>query len=206
MNIFLLGGTGRTGRLVLDQALLRGHGMTAITRSPGTIHSSGPAHIVVGDPLRVDVIAPLVANHDVVISCLGQRSSQDASLLRDSAAAMVEAMHLARVRHYIVVSQGLLFPSRNPIIAILRLMLARHVEDSTAMEALVRASDLDWTIVRPPRLKDSGSSGGYRIARSEAPHGSWSIPYADLATFLLDEAENGNHKREIVGITSAQTR
>ena len=69
--------------------------------------------------------------------------------------------------------------------------------------ALIRASDLDWTIVRPPRLKEGPSSGGYRIERGAAPRGSWAVQYADLATFLLDEAENGNHKKEIVGITSA---
>lgn len=203
MNIFVLGGSGRTGRLVLDQALSRGHGVTAIARTQGTIRPSGSARIIVGVPLRVVVLAPLLANQDVVISCLGQRSSQDADLLRDAAAVTVEAMSLAHVRRYLVVSQGLLFPSRNPIIAILRLMLARHVEDSTAMEALIRASDLDWTIVRPPRLKKGASSGGYRIERGAAPRGSWAMQYADLATFLLDEAENGNHKKDIVGVTSA---
>jgi putative NADH-flavin reductase len=203
MNIFLLGATGRTGRLVMDQALSRNHGVTAIIRKPGTIRSRGCSSIIVGDPLSPDVLAPALANQDAVISCLGQRSRQDANLLRDAAAAIVEAMGRARVRRYIVVSQGLLFRNRNPIIALLRLLLTRYVADSAAMEWLVRASDLDWTIVRPPMLKEGQSSRGYRIQSGAAPHGAWAMQRTDLASFLLEEAENGKHKKEIVGITSA---
>jgi putative NADH-flavin reductase len=123
--------------------------------------------------------------------------------LRDAAAAILEAMAGTRGRRYIVVSQGLLFPSRNPIIALLRLMLARHVADSSAMEGLVRASDVDWTIVRPPMLKEGAKPRGYRIQSGAAPRGAWAMQRTDLATFLLDEAEKAKHKREIVGITSA---
>jgi putative NADH-flavin reductase len=102
-----------------------------------------------------------------------------------------------------VVSQGLLFPSWNPIIPLLRLILARHVADSLGMEQLVRASDVDWTIVRPPRLKEAGRPRGYRVQLGALPTGAWAMQQADLAAFLLDEAERQQHKRKIVGITSA---
>lgn len=149
------------------------------------------------------VLVQALADQDAVISCLGQRSGGDGNLLRVAAAAMLEAMARARVRRCIVVSQGLLFPSRNPIVALLRLILARHVADSAAMERLVDASDLDWTIVRPPKLNEGKSPRGYRIAVDAAPRGAWAMQYDDLATFLLDEAENGTHGRQIVGIVSA---
>src|SRR5262245_45079360 len=58
------------------------------------------------------------------------------------------------MRRCVVVSQGLLFPSRNPMIGLLRMMLARHVADSTAMERVLQESSIDWTIARPPYLKD----------------------------------------------------
>jgi len=115
---------------------------------------------------------------------------------------MLEAMARARVRRCVVVSQGLLFPSRNPIIA-LRLILARHLADSAAMERLVSASDLDWTIVRPLKLDEGKDIRGYRIQSDTAPRGAWTMQYNDLAAFLLDEAEKGMHKKQIVGITSA---
>ncbi|MGI8554629.1 MAG: NAD(P)-dependent oxidoreductase [Dehalococcoidia bacterium] len=203
MNLFLIGATGKTGHLVLEQALSRGHTVTAIIRKQGSLRSNERLQVVVGDPLRANVLAPLLANQDVVISCLGQRSRQDANLLRDAAAAVLEAMRRTNVRRYLVVSQGLLFPSRNPIVAILRLILARFVADSKAMERLVRTSDIDWTIVRPPRLKEGGAPRGYRVQPGAQPGGALAMQRADLAAFLLDEAEREDHRRKIVGITSA---
>src|SRR5262249_51793248 len=157
-----------------------------IVRKPEPPQAHGRSQIIVGDPLRPEVLAPALVEHDVVISCLGRRLGQDETLLRDAAVAVLEAMVRADVRRYLVVSQGLLFPERNPIFALLRLILARSVADSAAMERLVRTSDIDWTIVRPPRLKSSGQPRGYRIRPGARPHGAWSMQRADLASFLLD--------------------
>jgi putative NADH-flavin reductase len=107
------------------------------------------------------------------------------------------------VRRYLVVSQGLLFPSKNPFIALLRMILGRQVADSAAMEQLICASDLAWTIVRPPNLSEGGKTLGYRVKVGAAPEDSWAMQYADLAQFLLDEAEQGRYLRTIVGVTSA---
>jgi len=200
MNLFLIGANGRTGRLVLDRALIRGHNVTAFVRKRDAIAVRDNLRIVVGDPLSAEDLAPALANHDAVISCLGQRSRQDAFLLRNAAAAALEAMAGADVHRYLVVSQGLLFPSRNPVIGLLRLILARLVADSSAMEALVRAGSVDWTIVRPPRLQDGGSARGYRALPGELPAGAWAMQRADLAIFLVDEAERWEHGKEIVGI------
>ncbi len=201
-KLFILGATGRTGRHVVDQALSRGHAVTALVRRPEKVQGRENLQAKVGDPRRADDLAAGLAGHDAVISCLGQRSRGDASLLRDAAGAMLDAMDRAGVRRCLVVSQGLLFPGRNPIIQILKLMLARHVADSAAMERLVRASDVEWTIARPPRLLDGGARQGYRIEVGAQPKGAWSMQRADLAAYLLDEIESRNHLRAVVGVTS----
>jgi putative NADH-flavin reductase len=203
MKLFLVGATGRTGQLVAEQAVARGHAVTAIIRPSAVRRASKGLELVVGDPLRADDLAPAVAGHDAVVSCLGQGSRADASLLRDGARAMLQAMRRSGVRRYLVVSQGLLFASANPVIKLLRWILARHVADSTAMEDLVRKSDVGWTIVRPPRLTDGGAHRGYRLQVGALPRGAWSMRRADLATYLIDEAESGAHAGAIVGVTSA---
>lgn len=202
MNLVVLGATGRTGRCVVEQALVRGHAVTAIVRAAGGLPSRERLTTVVADPLRADLVAPALANQDVVISCLGQSSRTDAHLLRNAASATLKAMARTGVQRYLVVSQGLLFPSRNPIILLLRLILARHVADSAAMERLVSASSIEWTIVRPPRLLEGGGLRGYRLQPGAQPKGSWSMQRTDLAAYLLDEAERREHARTIVGITS----
>ena len=70
------------------------------------------------------------------------------------------------------------------------------------MEDLVQASDVDWTIVRPPRLRDGGALRGYRLQVGARPTGAWAMQRADLAVFLVDEAENAEHLKTIVGVTS----
>lgn len=203
MNFLVVGATGRTGRLVVEQAIARGHQLTAIVRKPFGLNTHDRLKIVIGDPLRVaDLTA--VAGHDAVISCLGQRSPRNPRVLQDAAAAMIEAMSRSDVRRYLVISQGLLFPSRNPIISVLRKILARHVADSVAMERLIQTSDLDWTIVRPPRLQSGGRQAGYRTSIGKRPNGPSAMQRTDLAAFLLDEAQEAGDFRTVVGITSAR--
>ncbi|HJZ75962.1 MAG TPA: NAD(P)H-binding protein [Vicinamibacterales bacterium] len=183
-NLFALGATGRTGRHVTDQAIARGHRVTAMVRRPQSLNPHARLNIVIGDPLNADDLAKTLPGHHAVISCLGQRSSTDATLLQDAAKALVRAMGRTAMRRCVVLSQGLLFPSRNPMIGLFRMMLARHVADSTAMERVLQESSIDWTIVRPPYLKDGGTKRGYRAEVGVAPAGAWSMQRCDLATFF----------------------
>lgn len=203
MKLFIVGATGRTGRLVIEQAISRGHTITAIVRRPGMLHAHERVQIVVGDPLRCSILAPALVGHDAVISCIGQRAQQDANLLTRAATSILKAMSESQVRRCLVVSQGLLFPSWNPIVMFLRLALKRNVADSAAMEHVICASKTDWTIVRPPRLLEGGIPRGYRVDRLPFQGSSWAMQRADVAAFLLDEVEKAGHVREIVGLTSA---
>jgi putative NADH-flavin reductase len=207
MKLIVLGATGRTGKLVAEQALSRGHAVTAVVRASSAsdltaLHSNRGLQVGVGDPRACEPLTPIFVGHDAVISCLGQRSRQDGSLLRDSAIAVLAAMATAGVRRYLVVSQGLLFPSWNPLIVLLRAILARHVADSMAMERLIESSGTDWTIVRPPRLVDAVGPLGYRARAGALPDGAWTMRYADLAAFLLDAAQNDEHLKTVVGVAS----
>jgi putative NADH-flavin reductase len=199
IRLFVIGATGRTGRLLLEQALGRGHRVTAFARNPSSLQPTANLEIVVGDVRSPDQLAGALPGHDVAVSILGHTSAGDATILRDGAEAMLAALQRAEVSRAIVVSQGLAFPSRNPIVLLIRLLLARTLADSMAMENLVRSAAIDWTIVRPPMLKSGGAARGYRVHPNE-PGSRWSMQRADLATFLLDEAERGDHRRTIVGV------
>jgi len=203
MRLFVLGATGRTGRRVIEEALARGHIATAVVRKSGSVKPRPNLRIAVADPTSAGDLARVLPGHDAVISCIGQRSGADAGILERVAAAMLEAMPRSGVRRCLVVSQGLLFPSRNPAVALFRFLLRRHVADSEAMERLVEASDSDWTIVRPPRLLEGGVPHGYRAQAGGLPAGAWSIQYADLAKFLVDAAESREYLNNIVGVGSA---
>jgi putative NADH-flavin reductase len=114
-------------------------------------------------------------------------------------------MHAAGVRRLLIISVAVLFENQGVASWILRNTLLRNVaEDAGEMERIVTASDLDWTIVRPPRLTNGPLTGRYRIEDDCMPRGGSSVSRADVADFLLDELELGAHVRRMVGMARAK--
>jgi putative NADH-flavin reductase len=152
-----------------------------------------------------DDLLAVLPGHDAVISCLGNATAPaDRRLVTESASAMLTAMNTLNIRRYVVQSGALLFPSMNPVIWALQLGMASKLADARAMEHVVRASDADWTIVRPPQLKHGVDADGYRAQAGARPTRKWSsMKFTDLADFLLDAVERGQFIRQIVGVASA---
>ncbi len=203
MRLYVIGGSGRTGHHLVDQALARGHEVTALVRRENSLQPKPQLQLILGDASSPEDVAAFLDGHDAVLSCLGHRHHADAHLLSDAADALLDAMACTGVSRCVFVSQALLFASRNPLTGLLRLVLASHVADSTAMEHLVELSDTDWTIVRPPRLRNGGVPHGYKARAGALPDGPHAMERADLAAFMLDAVEGHEYPRAIVGVTSA---
>ena len=203
MRLYVIGGSGRTGHHLIDQAIARGHDVTALVRRENALAPQAHLQLILGDASRPEDVAAFLDGHDAVLSCLGHRGHRDGHLLQEAADALLDAMACTGVTRCLFVSQALLFASRSPLRALLRGVLSSHVEDSTAMEHLLELSDTDWTIVRPPRLRDGGTPHGYRAEAGALPDGPTSIERADLAAFMLDAVEYHRYPRAIVGVTSA---
>ena len=109
MKLFVVGATGRTGGLLVEQALARGHTVTVIVRNPGAVPARPGLTIVKGDVLNADQLTAALPGHDVVASILGRRSTNGATLLRDGAVAMLKALQASGVHRYMVVSQDCCF-------------------------------------------------------------------------------------------------
>lgn len=198
VKLLILGATGRTGSHVVKQALVRGHQVAALVRRTGTL----PPEVLVhsGSVLNAGDVARAANGVDAVISALGQRYASDRTLLGDAARAAVEALQVAGAPRFIAVSQGLLFATSNPLVLLIRALLGRTVADSIEMERVVADSRLDYVIVRAPKLNDGPKRCGYHDAVDALPSGAWSMPRADLATCLLDQAERPSVHRGVVGL------
>jgi putative NADH-flavin reductase len=199
VRIFVLGGTGRTGGRLIAQGLDRGHEMTAVVRTGSTLAPRQSLAIANADVRSPAELAAALRGHDIAISLLGH-VGRNHTILAESATALLEAMTMAAVARCLFVSQGLLFPSSNPVVALLRLLLAPIVADSRMMEDAIRSSSHRWTIVRPPRLTNKGHARGYRVTNGRRPAGGWAMDRVDLAEFLLDETETAKYPNTIVGI------
>jgi putative NADH-flavin reductase len=202
MRLFILGATGGTGRQIVTQALARGHQITAFVRAPEKLADLTERLTVCrGDPRDADGLTAALPGHDAVLSALGPPGPARTTILRDSARSLVAAMQTAVVRRLLVVSAAVLFEDAGAFVNLMRQTLLRNVaEDNAAMERHIVASDLAWTIARPPRLTNGRMTGRYRVADDHLPRRGFLLSRADVAHFLLDELERGAHPRRIVGL------
>ena len=199
MKLFVIGATGRTGREVVQQALAKGHHVTAFVRSPESIRLKNERLTVLkGDAMDENELFPAVQNHDAVVSTLGPREVfKPSSMLHDSALATTRAMNRSGVKRLVVLSAAAHFPGFLNRIA--SFIMRNHMRDSLAMEAIVQASDLDWTIARPPRLTQEDYTT-YRSREDAAPRMGFSLSRRAVAAFMLDAIEQEKHFHKIVGI------
>ena len=203
MRLFVLGANGRTGIELVDLALAHGHSVSAFVRSPQKIsRRDDRLRIVEGDPHRADELTAALPGHDAVLSALGPRPRQAltrTTLLEECTRATVTAMGAVGLRRLVIVSSAVLFPIRSPIFTVVRRVLGPHVRDLRAMEALVAASSLEWTIARPPRLV-SARDDGFAAREDELPTRSLVLSFCALAAFLIGAVEGERHKRKVVGL------
>jgi Putative NADH-flavin reductase len=193
MHITVCGATGGTGRHVVRQALDAGHRVTAIVRNPDGLR--GESHpnldVVTADVMDPDAITDAVAGRDAVVSALGPRSRGETSVCSDGARAIITAMRAAGTRRLVVVTaSGHVIDdgdgpfTRVVVKPLLRRYLRHSFADFARTDEIVRASGLDWTIMRPPRLTD-GRSRAYRTAVDRNVRGGATISRADLAHAIL---------------------
>jgi putative NADH-flavin reductase len=199
MRLFVIGATGRTGVEIVEQAVSRGHAVTAFVRSPAglTVKNANLA-ICVGSVLDEAQLFRAMAGHDVVLSALGPRETfKPGTLLHDSAVATTLAMSRSDVKRLVVLSAAAHFPGiPNRIVSFI---LRNHMRDSLAMEKIVQASALDWTIARPPRLTGENYLT-YRSRENAAPAWAFTLARRAVAAFMLDSVEQRKHIQKVVGI------
>jgi len=189
MQIAILGGTGGIGGHVLDWALAAGHPVHALARSPRALAPAPGLTVIRGDALDADAVAEVIDGADAVVSALGPRGAKVPGLLAGAAANMVAAMHKTGARRLVCVSAAGAYIKDDPdmnwlIKAILPRVLAKQFADTRQMEDVIRASDLDWTLVRPSRLTSRPGTGQYRVSPDYTPPGGGKIARADVAHFI----------------------
>ena len=159
MDIAVFGATGTTGRFVVEEALERGHRVTALTRDSrrlGLDHERLTQ--VTGDVLDPAAVDRVVAGSDAVVSLLGA-GMRRTTLRTDGTRNIVRAMQRNGVRRLISQSIFGLGESAKKLplhwrLLVKPLILRNAYRDHEGQEAVVGGSDLDWTITRPVSLRD----------------------------------------------------
>ncbi|OLT11397.1 NADH-flavin reductase [Pseudonocardia sp. CNS-139] len=193
MELTVFGATGGTGRLVVEQALAAGHDVTAVVRDRARlpVPDQERLHVAVGPVTDRPAVLAAVTGANAVVDALGANDTGPTSIRVDAARVIVPAMREAGVTRLVVVSAaGFHTTGDGPFVRwgvkpVLGRFLRHSFADMAAMEKIVRASGLDWTIVLPPRLTNGPRTGRFRSAVDRSVRGSFSITRADLADAVL---------------------
>ncbi len=194
MQLLIFGASGQTGRELVRQALASRHSVTAFVRQPAKLGDAPPGiRILQGNIADYPNVEAAVAGHDAVVSTLGVGTplKHDPDVIV-GVENIIRAMQEQQVRRFIYLSFIGVRDSRPSVGIILRhiapIPLRHEIADHEAKEALVTASSLDWTIVRPPKLTNGPRTGHYRSGLHIT---TWVplplIARADVADFILRE-------------------
>lgn len=209
MKVTVFGATGGTGKHVVDQALAAGHEVTAVARNPEDVPGGRERLTVVqGDVLDAGSVEQAVAGADAIVSVLGVADRRKPThLYSEGVGNMLRAMKADGPRRIIALSADGVEPNPKVNIGqrlVTALVVARILgnlyRDMLEMERELAAADVDWTVVRPPRLSDKEHTGTYGVSTGE-PGKSSGISRADLADYIVAHLDDEESFQKIVWIS-----
>jgi uncharacterized protein len=197
MQIAIVGATGNVGSRLVDEALSRGHGVTAVARNASRLPPDAGSTFSAADATDPAQLSEALRGHDVVVSATPFRNVEPDSL--------IGAVRQSRVNRYLVVGgAGSLEVSPGHALVDSPDFPALYREEALAgkvlLEALRKVNDLDWTMLSPSALFTAGKrTGAYRLGQSSlltaADGKSW-ISFEDFAIAMLNEVEHPKHVRQ----------
>lgn len=190
MKLLVLGGTGPTGRQVLDHALRCGDRVAVLARRPEAL---GPVAervtVVKGDATAASDVARAMGGQDAVLSALGRgRSVRAHGLFTRAAGTVIEAARRTGVSRLVWMSSfgvGHTYASAHPAQKLAYSTVLRDIyADKKRSEERIRSSDLAWTLVYPTTLTNGPARGAYRVGDSVKIELASRISRADVAEFM----------------------
>jgi putative NADH-flavin reductase len=222
MKLTIFAATGGIGSQIMEQAGNAGHQVTAVVRNPKKLNGVWNGLRVVSADLATadtNTIESAVAGADAVLSGLGASSNAEAGIAAQGTRAIVNAMQAKGVRRLVVVSAAPVStvaspgrpdpPKHDPgdgflmryfLGPVIKIVLRKVYADHALMEDLLRESNLDWTVFRPPQLNNKPLTGNYRMALGQNLRGGLSISRADVAHAMLASLNQPETIRRTVGI------
>lgn len=205
MKVIIFGAAGRTGKLVVSDALAGGHDVTAFVHEPDQFDPK--VNVVVGDASDVHTVTQALTGQEAVLDTIGgTKPYKDTGVETASARTIVAGMERQGVRRLVVISAMGIDDSIDQApfwyeYLLMPTMLRGVVSDKNRMEREVRTADLEFVIVRPALLSDDEPTNPLRVlGEGEKGH---STSRKDLAAFLvLQLSSNSNLGRAVVVVNS----
>ncbi len=197
-NIAVLGANGGIGQQVVNLALKHGHNVTAILRTPSKLTIVHPnLKIVKGDIMKPETLEKHLYDKDAVISTIGKNSLKETTLYSQGNKSLLSIMEKTNTdRVFFISAAGI---EINPSFGFFMKLIVRYVlqrilknmfADLVRMERIVKDSNQNWTIIRPPQLTNNPYTGHYRFSINSFLKKGLKISRADLADFIIKNIAN----------------
>nr|EGQ39761.1 MAG: putative NADH-flavin reductase [Candidatus Nanosalinarum sp. J07AB56] len=172
MRIAVFGANGKTGRRLVDQALKRGHEVVGFDIGFDEDFPSS-AEKILGDVHDEAKVEEAVGRSDAVVSALGVTKRSGEDVVSTGVKNISKAMRENGVDRLVVLTgAGATLESESETLGnrlvdvLLRFVMPGALEDGRRMVRGLQDSELDWTVVRAPRLKDSDGDRDYSLGRT----------------------------------------
>jgi uncharacterized protein len=201
MKLIMFGPTGMIGSRILNEALQRGHTLTAITRDPSRFSISHKnLTVVAGNALDPVSVANLAKGHDAVLSAIGPGGSSAETIVQ-AAQALTGGLSQAGIRRLIVVggagtldvAPGVRLMDSPNFVEEYRPLAVAHLEAYN----LHQNSSLDWSFVCPAaEIVPGDRTGNFQVGADHLltnENGESRISAEDYAIAFMDEVEQSKY-------------
>ncbi|MGP8125562.1 MAG: NAD(P)-dependent oxidoreductase [Nitrososphaerales archaeon] len=209
-RITVFGATGGTGRQLVSQALAAGYEVVAYARHPSKLSISDEHLTVVQGELSDQAsIERAIQGTEAVLSALGPHGRSRNKPITQGMQNIIAAMKKQGVRRLIVTSTlSAKDPNDRPdlraraMVGLVKIAMSGAYEDIVGVAEVVRASDLDWTIVRLALLNNKPKTGKVKIGYVGSGEVGTRISRADIADFMLKQMNDTRYLRQAPTISN----
>lgn len=200
MKIAILGASRGVGNSLLNLALEEGNDVSILVRDPSKIEISNPKlNIVKGDIRDLDSVKSVISGQDATCICVGvSPTNKPVTVFSQGAENVLSTMQYLHPQKLVSVSGigagdskghgGFLYDRIiNPF------LLKTIYADKTKQEKIIKASNVEWLIVRPGFLTDGVRTGKYRVIDDLTGITAGKISRLDVADFILKQLSNSTH-------------
>lgn len=195
MRVVIFGANGKVGKLVVAEALGRGHTVTAFVHKHSDFESNPNLHIARGDIHNSQDVAAAIQGADAVVSALGSWGTQSKDIVSSGMANIIPAMEKFGVKQIISLTGsdaraagdelGLVHRVSYPF---LKLVAGKILRDGEKHIELLAASQLNWTVLRSPAMNTRGEAEQYTL-NMQRPLPWQTVHRNAVAQAMLDQLE-----------------
>lgn len=206
MRIVIFGANGKTGRLIVKQALEAGHRVWAFMRNSSSFSIIHPnLNIIVGELNETLKLRDLLSDKDVCISALGGKSLTKVSTnFTNGIENVISVMKEKTVKKFLYISSlgagesRIMFQQPFRFI-ILNVLLRVPIIEHNKNEQILMSSNLDWTIIRPASLTNEPKTQTFKhgIDKNKLA-GNPKISRASVASFIISQLTDPTYTHKCV--------